>query len=54
MSREIKVKIEGKITEYNIKLYHERVAITLIKELGKERCLKLLELLNEKEEWNDY
>lgn len=45
----IKVTIHGQISEYNIKLYNERLAIILMKELGPEACENLLELLQDKE-----
>lgn len=45
----IKVTIHGEISDYNIKLYNERLAIILMKELGPEVCEKLLELLNSKD-----
>lgn len=45
----IKVTIHGQISEYNIKLYNERLAIILMKELGPEACENLLELLNSKD-----
>lgn len=45
----IKVTIHGEISDYNVKLYNERLAIILMKELGAEQCEKLLELLNAKD-----
>lgn len=45
----IKVTIHGEISDYNVKLYNERLAIILMKELGPEQCEKLLELLNAKD-----
>lgn len=44
----IKVTIHGQISEYNIKLYNERLAIILMKELGPGACENLLELLQAK------
>lgn len=41
----IKVTVHGEITDYNIKLYNERLAIILMKELGAEKCEMLLKLL---------
>lgn len=41
----IKVTIHGEISDYNMKLYSERLAIVLMKELGAEACEKLLEML---------
>ena len=49
MAREIKVKIKGKISDYNVELFNRQLAITLMKELGTEKCGILLELLNQKE-----
>ena len=45
----IKVTIYGEISDYNVKLYNERLAIILMKELGPEACEKLLELLADKD-----
>lgn len=41
----IKVTIHGEISEYNMKLFSERLAIVLMKELVPESCEKLLEML---------
>lgn len=49
MAREIKVKIKGEISDYNIELFNRQLAITLMKELGTEKCGILLDLLNQKE-----
>ena len=49
MAREIKVKINGEISDYNIELFNRQLASTLMKELGTEKCGILLELLNQKE-----
>lgn len=49
MAREIKVKIKGEISQYNIELFNRQLAITLMKQLGPEKCGMLLELLKEKE-----
>lgn len=50
MGKEIKVTIQGKISDYNIQLYNERLAIVLLKELGADQCKELVELFkNDKE-----
>ena len=49
MAREIKVKIKGEISDYNIELFNRQLAITLMKELGTEKCGILLDLLNQKD-----
>lgn len=49
MAREIKVKIKGEISDYNIELFNRQLAITLMKELGTEKCGILLDLLKQKE-----
>ena len=50
MAREIKVKIIGEITDYNIQLFNRQLAITLMKQLGTEKCGMLLELLKQQKE----
>lgn len=44
----LKIKIKGEISDYNIELFNRQLAITLMKELGTEKCGVLLELLNQK------
>ncbi|MBP3906167.1 MAG: hypothetical protein J6D47_16735 [Peptostreptococcaceae bacterium] len=44
-AREIKVNIEGRISEYNLRLFSERLASILIKRLGEENSRALLELM---------
>ena len=51
MTKEIKVNIKGTITEYNLKLFSERVALELLRRLGEENCRTLLELLIEKKNY---
>lgn len=48
--REIKVVIEGEITDFNIRLYNQQLAIALMKQLGPEQCKGLIELLKENEQ----
>ena len=50
MAREIKVKIIGEISDYNIQLFNRQLAITLMKQLGPEKCGMLLELLKQQAE----
>ena len=50
MAREIKVKIIGEISDYNIQLFNRQLAITLMKQLGTEKCGMLLELLKQQAE----
>lgn len=45
MAREIKVNIEGTISEYNLRLFSERLASQLIKKIGEENSRALLELI---------
>ena len=45
MGKEIKVTIQGKISDYNIQLYNERLAIVLLKELGADQCKELLKMI---------
>ena len=49
MAREIKVKIKGELSDYNIELFNRQLANTLMKELWTEKCGNLLELINQKE-----
>ncbi|SCJ53236.1 Uncharacterised protein [uncultured Clostridium sp.] len=46
----IKVTINGEISEYNKKLYNERLAMILFDELGSEACEELLNLLKKEDE----
>ncbi|MDY3361212.1 MAG: hypothetical protein SOY04_12625 [Clostridium celatum] len=46
---EIKVNIKGEISDYNLRLYNERLAMILLEELGEDNCRKLLKMLEEKE-----
>lgn len=48
VAREIKVTIEGKITDYNKRLYNERLAIALLKEYGEDICKELLKMIDER------
>lgn len=41
----IKVIIEGEITDFNINLYNQQLAIALMKQLGPEQCKGLVDLL---------
>lgn len=50
MKKEIKVTIQGEISDYNIQLYNERLAIVLLKELGVDKCKELMELLENNKE----
>ena len=43
MAKEIKVSVTGTISEYNLKLFSERVAQQLFKKLGEENSRALLE-----------
>lgn len=45
MSKKITVTIEGQITDYNKKLYNERLAIALLKQYGEVACKDLLRQL---------
>lgn len=45
MGKRIKVKVEGKSSETNFRLFGERLAIILVKELGEDNCKELLEML---------
>lgn len=45
MAREITVTIEGQITDYNKKLYNERLAIALLKQCGEDACRALLKII---------
>lgn len=49
MAKEIKVSIEGRITEYNLKLFSDRLALQLINKLGTENSRYLLGLLKNTE-----
>ena len=46
----IKVTINGEISEYNKKLYNERLAMILFDELGSDTCEELLNLLKKEDE----
>lgn len=46
----IKVTINGEISEYNKKLYNERLAMILFDELGSDACEELLNLLKKEDE----
>lgn len=46
----IKVTIKGEISEYNKKLYNERLAMILFDELGVNACEQLLNLLKKDDE----
>lgn len=46
----IKVTINGEISEYNKKLYNERLAMILFDELGSAACEELLNLLKKEDE----
>ena len=50
MAREIKVKIKGEITDFNIQLFNRQLAISLMKELGVEKCGILLDLIRQQQE----
>ena len=45
MAKEIKVSVTGTISEYNLKLFSERVAQQLFKKLGEENSRALLEIM---------
>ena len=45
----IKVTVIGEISDYNLKLYNERLAIALLKQYGPEFCRELLNLMESKE-----
>ena len=45
MAKEIKVSVTGTISEYNLKLFSERVARELFKKLGQENSRALLEIM---------
>lgn len=45
MAREITVTIEGQITDYNKRLYNERLAIALLNQYGADSCRELLRLI---------
>lgn len=50
VAREITVTMEGQITDYNKRLYNERLAIALIKEYGEGTCGQLLKILEARSE----
>lgn len=41
----IKVIVIGEISDYNLKLYNERLAIALLKQYGPEFCRELLKFM---------
>ncbi len=41
----IKVTVIGEISDYNLKLYNERLAIALLKQYGPEFCRELLKFM---------
>ena len=45
MAKDIKVSVEGRISEYNLKLFSGRVARELIKKIGQENSRALLEIM---------
>lgn len=45
MAREIKINIEGSISEYNLRLFSERLAFQIIKKVGEKSSIELLELI---------
>lgn len=50
MAREITVTIEGQITDYNKRLYNERLAIALLKQYGEDTCRELLRVIDARSE----
>lgn len=49
----IKVTINGEISDYNIRLYNERLAMILFDEFGVDACEQLLKLLKKDDRAKD-